>query len=483
VSRMQADRSDFYGCRLGSKIPTDREAEAELDAVISFLRPKPSPYPLIRIGGHGDGAYLVPDDLHGVRACFSPGVADRKHFEDQLAEDYGIASHLCDYSTDAHALKTPLRQGLQTFEKKWLDVNGAPDSHSLDEWVAARQPHASDDLILQIDIEGAEYRNLMAADDATLRRMRIVVVELHGLRCLRFPAVVHHVLGPFFARLSQHFVCVHAHPNNCSSSVRLPVGHKPGAVSVPDVLELTLLRQDRFSMDGQPLPLIQPALPHPLDIVNVPVRPPDFLDMSWLDGDRSVASKVKILEDRVAYLERRMAQEVEERVLHVAECLRNALLPFHDPNPAAVDEELESLCGHATFHLSDSIANHPRTGQLKDRTPYIFHTKLDTNQRVTLDLGRACEMHWLLMRNRTDGFQKRARLLFWVAHDTPQGDLSRGRPVAVDGGFLSGGESTSRSWLGRVEGRYLTLFSPMSTAIHLSSVDVMGRPLPGSARN
>ena len=36
--------------------------------------------------------------------------------------------------------------------------------------------------ILQIDIEGAEYRNLLITDSITLNRFRIIVIELHGLR-------------------------------------------------------------------------------------------------------------------------------------------------------------------------------------------------------------------------------------------------------------------------------------------------------------
>ena len=48
------------------------------------MKPKASPFGLIRIGGNSDGAYLVPDDLQGISCCFSPGVSDRKSFEDEL---------------------------------------------------------------------------------------------------------------------------------------------------------------------------------------------------------------------------------------------------------------------------------------------------------------------------------------------------------------------------------------------------------------
>ena len=52
---------------------------------------------LIRLGNNGDGGYLVPDDLNGIEACFSPGVADNVNFEKALAKKK-ISSYLLDKS-------------------------------------------------------------------------------------------------------------------------------------------------------------------------------------------------------------------------------------------------------------------------------------------------------------------------------------------------------------------------------------------------
>ena len=85
---------------------------------------------------------------------------------------------MCDFSSDLEKFKTPLIEGMQTFKKKWLDIDGDEDSISLEEWVKELSPDACNDLILQIDIEGAEYRNLLAADTSTLNRFRIIIIEL-----------------------------------------------------------------------------------------------------------------------------------------------------------------------------------------------------------------------------------------------------------------------------------------------------------------
>ena len=75
--------------------------------VINAMIPKPSPCELIRIGGNSDGAYLVPDDLEGVQACFSPGVCNFKKFEDELATRFGIKSYMCDFSSDVEKFSQP----------------------------------------------------------------------------------------------------------------------------------------------------------------------------------------------------------------------------------------------------------------------------------------------------------------------------------------------------------------------------------------
>lgn len=75
----------------------------------------------------------MPDDFDGITACFSPRVCNSKDFEDELAEKYKIRSHMCDFLSDAHLFKTPLITGLQTFEKKWLNLRSSASSLTLND--------------------------------------------------------------------------------------------------------------------------------------------------------------------------------------------------------------------------------------------------------------------------------------------------------------------------------------------------------------
>lgn len=212
-----------------------------LDAA-QLMKPQPSRYEMIRIGGNCDGAYLIPDDLVGLKTCFSPGVSNQKSFEDELTDRYGMFCHMCDYSSDLEKFKTPLREGKQTFRKKWLDVDGAEDSVTLENWINELEEDDSQDLLLQMDIEGAEYRNLLNTSDTVLARFRIVLIEFHFLHD---PGVVEKELLPVLRKLDELFVCVHAHPNNTAKV------HNYDELDFnwPSLIELTYIRRDRLGED------------------------------------------------------------------------------------------------------------------------------------------------------------------------------------------------------------------------------------------
>lgn len=241
----------------------------EQSKILEFFRPKSSPRPLMRVGGEGDGAYLVPEDFDGVTDCFSPGVADAKTFEDQLLLDYGIRSHLLDRSAEPSGLSTFFLDGFQTFESKWLGPRTEGDFLALEDWVRMKADPAGD-LILQIDIEGAEFEVFQSASVDLLRRFRIIVVELHWIPALLGSEdAVREVLTPMVGKLGDNFVTVHAHANNCCGE-RVPEGMQ---VFLPNIFELTLLRKDRYE-NGLGEILFKPIIPHPLDIKkNMPQNP------------------------------------------------------------------------------------------------------------------------------------------------------------------------------------------------------------------
>jgi hypothetical protein len=451
--------------------------------LLSIVTPKASPAPLIRMGGNIDGAYLVPDDLQGIKACFSPGVNNRKVFEDELATQHGIRSHMCDFSSDVDQLSTPLIPDYQTFDKKWLDIDGGADSISLQEWIAIYAPDPGDDLLLQIDIEGAEFRNLNSATEDTLRRFRIIVIELHELTDVLNPGRVEVELAPLLRKLDKTHICVHAHPNNCCGDAIDPESGR----NIPRVIELTLLRRDRFDFEGASAAMFPPCMPHPLDIAqNVPSIEPLHMNGNWLGiPDSDLASQLKKTEDKlhfITYTGNQRKVELDkllafDDVIHpslhalyrvIGQAVGNHKTAFELPS----DLETADLAKGKTFVLSDSFANLPTNGLVHDHEPFFFHTAIASHQSITIDLERSVRLDWLIMKNRTDSCWDRAKYLFWSLHDDPSFATEHLLPVLTTKVFLSTGKGLSATPLLGRSGRYFTLYSPTLSAIHLSSLRI-----------
>jgi hypothetical protein len=249
---------------------SQRTDDSRIRDLASRLVPHDLGVPLRRLGASGDGGYLIPDDLDGVQHCFSPGVADTADFEDDLY-DLGIPSSLADYSVDGPP--TSLR-GCD-FIKKFVGAAANDWTIAMDEWVRSTCPNAGrTSLILQMDIEAAEYETLLATSSETLSRFRIIVLELHALGRLTDPLFFRFVEATM-NKLLEQFEVAHLHVNNAKSL--LPIA----GIEMPQLLEITLLHKDRVKLRR---PVTQ--LPHPLDKTNVKSRPNYMLPDYWRDAAR-----------------------------------------------------------------------------------------------------------------------------------------------------------------------------------------------------
>lgn len=218
---------------------------------LDSIRPVDVGVPLTRIGGAGDGGYLLPDDLININECFSPGVGGTVQFESHL-DQMGIISHLADGS---HQILTDIPDGW-TYLQKNIDILEGEQSSLLEKWVSETSIGGGD-YIMQMDIEGAEYRVLTATPKETLAKFRIICVEFHRLERVFFRDTLSDTKA-LFNKLCSCFDIVHAHPNNRRGSVG------SGQSRCPRLLELTFLRKDRRRKEPEPA-----MLPHPLDQKNV----------------------------------------------------------------------------------------------------------------------------------------------------------------------------------------------------------------------
>jgi len=206
--------------------------------LLKRLRPQDNGHSLIRVGGPGDGGYLIPDDLLGISELFSPGSNRLSNFEKEVAERWQIRSYICDSIEE----KPDDLSDFQDFTPAWVGpYTDGEKLISLAQWVEEKsQSHG--DLMLQMDIEGAEFQTLLPVSTDLMKRFRIIVIELHFLEALKNRWAFEQIYFPFFEKILTNFDVVHAHPNNCCGTWNF------GDVEFPRLIELTLHRKDRSKL-------------------------------------------------------------------------------------------------------------------------------------------------------------------------------------------------------------------------------------------
>jgi len=229
-------------------------------SLIREIRPKIFAGGLIRFGGDCDGGYLVPDDLKGINAIFSPGVGASSRFELELS-----AGEIPIYQVDATVDEPANGPTNVYFERKNLACINSYDSIRLETWVTKYQPSSSE-LLLQMDIEGAEYSVILDTPISILNKFRIVLIEFHALDNL-FNKHLFDLYRQVFQKLLETHVVVHIHPNNNDGMIALD------GLEVPRLLEFSFLRKDRFIEGSKFI-----GFPHPADRTNNPqkkdIQPP-----------------------------------------------------------------------------------------------------------------------------------------------------------------------------------------------------------------
>ena len=236
----------------------------EVKQLLELLYPINCEKGLIRLGPEKDGGYLVPDDLDGIEACFSPGVSTVSGFEKDCA-NRNIKVFLADASVNVPTETDDLFDFIPMFIGSMNN-----DSYlTLDKWVNSKIPDTSKELLLQMDIERAEYEVFHSLSEKTINRFRIMVIEFHDLdEIWNYPFFK--VMSRVFKKILQTHHCVHIHPNNIANKSKL------NGIETVQAMEFTFYKKERINKVRY-----QTSFPHKLDRDNSPKEPTVVLPISW----------------------------------------------------------------------------------------------------------------------------------------------------------------------------------------------------------
>lgn len=197
-----------------------------------WLRPA-APDDLIRVGSSGDGGYVLPRRvLSHVRAVLGMGLFDDWSFEEWIYERTGAKIAIFDHTvhwrfwlrrTATHFVRGVLQGNTERRKKlaipfayrRFFDgtarrhfqigIGHAPGMVGLEK--AMQLADMRDDILLKVDIEGAEYE-ILDAIVANRKSLVACVIEFH--------LIDQHLgaLQKFIAKMNKDFALVHFHANN-----------------------------------------------------------------------------------------------------------------------------------------------------------------------------------------------------------------------------------------------------------------------------
>lgn len=125
-----------------------------------------------------------------------------------------------------------------------------------------------------------------------------------------------------------------------------------------------------------------------------------------------------------------------------------------------------------TFRLTSAPSGFESTGVVKRSTSFFFHTEFADGQAITIDLETSMQLDLLVITNRGDACPDRAKSLFCCVHEDPADYTLNLIPIDTDPEFVATPGCQATISLGGVRGRYITIYSRATTALHFSAIEV-----------
>jgi FkbM family methyltransferase len=226
---------------------------------------------LQRYGGSRDGAYILDKSLvDQANTVYSLGVGPNDSwiaFDHEMA-NAGKKVFLYDGSVPSFWSNRPEFK----FFSEYIS------SKNLSKFISDNGHENETEMLLKMDIEGAEYDTILNSDEKLFNHFNQVAIEIHDLLFANMEAESASNDSAFSEKinlldlLNKHYNLVHIHGNNCSPRK---------GYGIAEVLELTYIRKDKCPKD---MTVSQKACPvEGLDVRNSPSVADITMDW-WIQG-------------------------------------------------------------------------------------------------------------------------------------------------------------------------------------------------------
>ena len=190
---------------------------------------------LVRIGKNNDGGYLMLDDfVERGGVAYSLGIAADVSWDKDMA-DRGYDIFMYDHTINA------LPEDNVRFH--WKKVGVAADKEygsefeTLEQMLDENGHSLTKEMILKMDVEGAEWGCFSMTSTDTLDQFDQIVLELHQIIEFWIKESILEVLK----KINQTHQCIHVHLNNYSSHIMVD------SVPYADSIEVTFVNRRKYS--------------------------------------------------------------------------------------------------------------------------------------------------------------------------------------------------------------------------------------------
>ena len=190
-----------------------------------IFNPVKCEHDFIRLGSNDDGGYVMLDNSFGSSVILGYGVSDDCSFENDVTERFGIKGYIFDHTIE----KPPLNMDKQriTFVKEGISDNDSEENLKSLGYHIDKYARDANNIILKMDVEGAEWKSLKNAD---LSKVSQLIIEMHDMDT--------NADWELIKRINDNFYLVNIHGNNNGSIIK--INNK----DFPQVIECTWVRKD-----------------------------------------------------------------------------------------------------------------------------------------------------------------------------------------------------------------------------------------------
>ena len=188
----------------------------------------------VRVGNKNDGGYVMVDDMPGGIA-YSFGISDDPTWDlDMFKRGYEV--YMYDHTVECPHQVEQYKDRLHFFKIGIADRYSCDNLKTLDELIKFNGHENENNMILKMDVEGAEWGFLAMTTSETLSKFSQIVFEFHRMNTMDEKQRIDIIRG--LSKLYETHRVVHIHGNNWSGFISSP------SHNIPNTWEVTYVRKN-----------------------------------------------------------------------------------------------------------------------------------------------------------------------------------------------------------------------------------------------